>query len=239
MRWSVALAAIGLLLAIGGCQRAAERPSIAPGPVVDAVAEARRALAVQAWAAAVPHLRTAIAQNRNDLFLHYNLAICATWLELRDEAIREFEWVVAHAPAESKEAKTAHQWLAEARGRAGPTGARVGSDSADPTLGDGGLHGIVLWGEAGQPPALQRRLQLHLIGLPGSPTKDLRYSLRSDEYGHYEFKRIVPGAYKLINAIAGHPKWRLRVAVEGGRDVALDLTPDNGIAGRDDFREGG
>lgn len=240
MRGSVALAAIGLSLAIGGCQRAAERPSITPGPVVGAVAEARQALAMQAWAAAAPHLRAAIAQNPNDLFLHYSLAICATWLELRDEAIREFEWVAAHAPAESEEAKTAHQWLADARGRAQPTGARGGSGLApDPTPGDGGLHGIVLWGEAGQAPTLQRRLQLHLIGLPGSPTKDRRYTLRSDEYGHYEFQRIVPGTYQLTNVIAGRPKWRVRVLVEAGRDVALDLTPGNGIGVRDDFRTGG
>ena len=238
MKWSAALAALGLLLVFGGCQRAAERPSMAPA-TPDVVAEARKALAMQAWAAAAPHLRTAITRNPDDLFLHYNLAVCATWLERRDEAVREFEWVVAHAPAESEEAKTARQWLADARGRAEPTGARRGSDSADPTLGDSGLYGIVLWGEAGQSPTLQRRLQLHLIGLPGSPTKDLRYSLRSDEYGHYEFKRIVSGAYKLTNVIAGRPKWRLRVVLEAGRDVAMDLTPDNGIAGRDDFRDGG
>lgn len=238
MRRSVALlAALGLLLALAGCQRAAEPAVVASGPVVDAVAEARQALARQAWAAAAPHLRTAIAQNPDDLFLHFNLAISATWLELRDEAVREFEWVVGHAPAESDEARTAREWLADARGRARPAGARAGSAS-DPAAADARLRGIVLGGEAGQAPTPQPRLQLHLIGLPGTPTKGLRHTLRSDEYGHFEFKRVAPGPYKLTNVIAGRPKWHLRVVVEAGRDAALDLTPENSLGVRDDFRDG-
>ena len=237
MRRSIALlAALGLFLALAGCQRAAEPSVVASGPVGDAVAEARQALALQAWAAAAPHLRTAIARNPDDLFLHFNLAICATWLELRDEAVREFEWVVAHAPAESDEARTARQWLADAGGRARPAGARGGS-AADPTAADGRLRGIVLWGETGQAPLPQPRLQLHLIGLPGTPTKGLRHTLRSDEYGHFEFKRVAPGPYKLTNVIAGRPKWHLRVVVEAGRDAALDLTPENSLGVRDDFRD--
>lgn len=236
-RSAALLAALGLFLALAGCQRAAEPAVVASGPVVDAVAEARQALARQAWAVAAPHLRTAIAQNPDDLFLHFNLAVSATWLELRDEAVREFQWVVAHAPAESDEARTARQWLADARGRARPNDARGGS-AADPTAADGRLRGIVLWGETGQAPLPQPRLQLHLIGLPGTPTKGLRHTLRSDQYGHFEFKRVAPGPYKLTNVIAGRPKWRLRVVVDTGRDVALDLTPENGLGVRDDFRDG-
>ena len=237
MRRSVALlVALGLFLALAGCQRAAEPSVVASGPVVDAVAAARQALALQAWAAAARHLRTALARNPDDLFLHFNLAVCATWLELRDEAVREFEWVVAHAPAESDEARTARQWLADARDRARPRG---GADTAagDPTAAAGRLRGIALWGEAGQAPLPRPRLQLHLIGLPGTPTKGLRHTLRSDEYGHFEFKRVAPGPYKLTDVIAGRPKWQLKVVVEAGRDGALDLTPDNSVAVRDDFRD--
>ena len=108
----------------------------------------------------------------------------------------------------------------------------------EPGLGQRRLAGLVLWGEAGQAPLPQRRLQLHLIGLPGTPTKGLRHTLRSDQYGHFEFKRVAPGPYKLTNVIAGRPKWRLRVVVEAGRDAALDLTPENGLGVRDDFRNG-
>ena len=124
-----------------------------------------------------------------------------------------------------------------ASGRVRPNDARGGS-AADPAAAAGRLRGIVLWGEAGQAPLPQPRLQLHLIGLPGTPTKGLRHTLRSDQYGHFEFKRVAPGPYKLTNVIAGRPKWRLKVVVDTGRDVALDLTPENGLGVRDDFRDG-
>jgi len=45
------------------------------------------------------------------LSLHYGLAICASWLDIRDEAMREFQWVVDHAFAASDEARVAREWL--------------------------------------------------------------------------------------------------------------------------------
>lgn len=91
MRCALAPAAIGLLLAVGGCQGTPNPHA----PVVD-LDEARRALASHDWTAAAPHLRAALEKDPQSLFLHYNLAICATWLDVKDEAVREFEWVVAH-----------------------------------------------------------------------------------------------------------------------------------------------
>ena len=225
MRRPLALAAIGLALALGACQRA---PEVSP-PVVDHAAEARKAIAAQQWVVAADHLRAALQRNPKSLVLHYNLAICATWLDLKDEAIHEFEWVMAHAPADSEEAKTARRWLAANKDRR-PTQAAPESAAVDPTVGNSGVHGVVVWGQ--QP---QARLQLFLRGLRGTATKDLQYMLRSDREGRYGFKNVVPGPYMLTDAIAGAPKWRLRVEAKPGEDLALDLTPENGASVRDDF----
>ena len=227
MRRPLAQAAIGLALVLGACQRAPE----VPPPVVNHAAEARKAIAAQQWAVAAEHLRAAIQQDPKSLFLHHNLAICATWLDLKDEAISEFEWVIAHAPADSEEAKTARRWLAANRDRR-PTQAVPEVAAVDPTVGNGGVHGAVTWG---QPPTPQVRLQLFLRGLRGTATKDLQYMLRSDREGRYGFKNVVPGPYMLTDAVAGSPKWRLRVEAKPGEDLALDLTPENAASVRDDF----
>ena len=236
MRRPLALAAIGFLLATGACQS----PTLTqkPAPVVDHLDEAREALAARQWASAAEHLRVALQADPQSLFVHYNLAICATWRDMRDEAIREFEWVVTHAPAESEEARTARSWLAASRGRAlSQTVSQPAAD--DPNVGDSGVHGVVAWSQEGQFPTPQARFQLFLRGLRETPTKERQYVLWSDEQGHYGFTRVVAGSYQLTDVIAGHPKWRLKVVLEPGKDLALDLTPDNSTNVRDDFPQDG
>lgn len=236
MRRRLALVAIGLLVALGACQRAPKTPAPTPTPVVDHREAARTAIAMQNWAVAAAYLRAALQKDPDSLFLHYSLAICATWLDLQDEAVREFEWVVAHAPAQSEESKTASPWLA---GKKRPTQSTAAALAVgDPNVGDSGIHGMLMWAEPGQSPTPQSRLQLFLIGLRGTPTKELQYVLRSDREGHYEFKRIVAGSYRLTDAIAVRPKWRLNVTLQPGQDLTLDLTPQNGAGVRDDFPEG-
>ena len=102
-------------------------------------------------------------------------------------------------------------------------------------MADLGILGVVMWAEPGQFPTPQARLQLFLVGLRYTPTKARWYVLRSDREGRYEFKRIAGGQYKLTDAIAGQPKWRLKVAVKPGENLALDLTPENSTSVRDDF----
>ena len=232
MRRALALAAIGLVLVAAGCRRASETRAPASTAVGDHVAEARKALAAQSWALAAKHLRAAIPKDPGNLFLHYSLAVCATWLDLREEAIREFEWVMAHAPSNSEEAKTARRWLANRQGRP-PT--QAAAEPTGPDAGDSAIRGVAMWAEPGQFPTPQARLQLFLVGLRYTPTKARWYVLRSDREGRYEFKRIAAGQYKLTDAIAGPPKWRLKVAVKPGENLALDLTPENSTSVRDDF----
>ncbi len=237
MRRLFALAAIGLLVASGGCNAPkTQAPTPTPMAVIDHRAEARKAIAAQRWAVAAGHLRTALQKDPDSVFLHYNLAVCTTWLDRQDEAVREFEWVVAHASAQSEESRTASDWLAD---RKRPTQSAAGPAAVDPNAADSGVHGMLMWAAPGQNPTPQSRLQLFLVGLRDTPTKELQYVLRSDREGHYEFKRIVAGAYKLTDAIAERPKWRLKVTLQPGQDLPLDLSPQNGTAVRDDFPDGG
>jgi hypothetical protein len=236
MRRRFALAAIGFLVASAACH-APETRAPTPMAVIDHRAEARKAIAAQGWAVAAGHLRVALQKDPDSLFLRYSLAICATWLDRQDEAVREFEWVVAHASAESEESRTASRWLADKKR---PTqAAAAGPAAVDPNVEDSGVHGMLMWAAPGQNPTPQSRLQLFLVGLRDTPTKELQYVLRSDREGHYEFKRIVAGAYKLTDAIAVRPKWRLKVTLQPGQDLPLDLSPQNGTAVRDDFPDGG
>lgn len=228
MSWSRGLIALSVVLVSAACQRAPTTRPPAPesAPTISNLDAAKQALAVANWAAAAPHLRAALRQDPDSLYLHFSLATCATWLALTEEADREFQWVRDHAPSDSEEATAARRWLAtressEARGGADPR-----------FVGDSSVHGIVTWGT---PPAPQHRVQLFLMGLPNTPTKDGRHAIRTDENGAYAFPQIPAGMYKLEVLLMMKPRWRLKVALEPGQDLVMDLTPDNSVSRRDDF----
>ncbi|HEU4370837.1 MAG TPA: hypothetical protein VFV05_21660 [Methylomirabilota bacterium] len=180
----------------------------------------------------MPHLRTAVASDPHSLYLHYNLGACASQVGAHDETAREFRWVVANADPMSPEAQTARRWLVEA-GLLTEAVAAAAKD--DPTVGNSTLRGAVTWSEPGQPAAPRVRQQLFLKGLRGTQTKELQYVRRGDDGGHYEFKNVVPGTYKLTDVIAGRPKWRLKVTLDAGKELVLDLGPANAASERDDF----
>src|SRR5262245_61143267 len=230
---------VGAAISLMACQ---QREAHVPAPavaVVNHVAVARQAFERGEWAVAAPHLRTALARDPENLWLHYQLGICASWLDLRDEAIQEFRWVLAHAAPRSDEMLTARRWLSEA----GVLTEAAAIESAAPTqygadaTGKSGVHGFITWGRAGESPVSQRRFKIHLVGLAGTPTKGLRYTVRTDADGRYKFQHVVAGPYRLTDAIAGRPKWRLKVALDPEQDVALDLAPENSVEVRDDFGE--
>lgn len=233
-----------MLLALAGCQSPPPPPPAAPSssaPVSDVAAQARAAAARSDWQAAAPLFRQAIVLKPNDYKLHYELGVVATYLEARDEAVREFRWVVANAPPGTPEYKGAKGWLAENAGATASTPGAVTPAPADiphvERVGDAGLYGQVTWMAASGGPHSTKRMQVHLTGVPGSPSEEQRYTVRTDDEGKYEFRRIVAGSYKLADRVAGKPTWRLRVEVEPGRDTALDLNPANSATVRDDFPE--
>jgi len=120
-----ALALLGVVvLAAAGCQqRSLAVPSTATIEV-DHAAEGRKAFERQDWGSAATHFRIALEKSPDDLGLHYGLAISASWLDARDEAVQEFQWVLAHAASGSDESRVAREWLAGAAGRGVAGGAR-------------------------------------------------------------------------------------------------------------------
>lgn len=231
MRAIAAVAAMATVVLLAGCQRAPDLPAAeARATALDYEGEARGALARQDYALAAAHLRAVLAGDPASVFAHYSLGVCASYLGRLDEATGEFQWIVQHAPRASEERRLARQWLAqrEGDGRAGSTPELV--------AGAATVRGVALWPPAdGQAPAPRARQQLHLIGLRGTPTQGLTHVLRTDKNGRYTFTNVAPGAYRLVDVIAGTPKWRLKVVLAPGQDVTLDLTPDNNARLRDDF----
>lgn len=218
-----------------GCGSPAPEP-----PAVDVRAEAIKAFERSDWVLAARLLREAIVHQPASVTLHYYLAISATHLQLRDEAVREFQWVLTNAPAGSAESVAAKEWLTAAGVLSGPaTAAAPAEPAADTSAGPvGGVRGQVVWTDAEDPVSVSR-LQIFLRGLPNTPTAEQYYVLRTQNDGRFEFKNVMPGTYKLTNRVAGKPHWRLRVDIAAGEPMTMDLNPQNSLRARDDFPEDG
>jgi len=230
--------ALVALVALGACGS----PAPAPKGEYDVAAEAMKAFDKADWALAGRLLREAIVKDPGSLRLHYSLAVSDTHLELREEAIREFRWVLANH-AGTPEAEAARNWLLAAgvlptAGEATASGAESDDQAAkDPDRGTSIVRGQVSWND-GEPPVKLMRLQVFLKGLPRTPNQDVQLVRRTDEEGRFEFKNVPAGTYKLTNRIAGQPLWRLRVNVGAGETTSIDLTPQNSLRARDDFPDG-
>jgi len=111
------------------------------------------------------------------------------------------------------------------------TAAAPSGQITEETPGDSGVEGQVLWAD-GRPTARQ---QIFLKGAPKSPNQTLQWVMRTDDNGHFAFKRIPAGTYMLTNKIAGAPTWRLRVTLAPGQTTTLDLSEANSAKVRDDF----
>lgn len=219
-----------LALAVGCSSPPPPRPD---ATARDVAADAMAAVARADWPRAAELLREALRQDPATATLHYHLGVAATHLDRRDEAIREFQWVLANVARELPEAVEARRWLTEAGVLAEPreTAAAPSDRITEETVGDSGIQGQVLWAD-GQATA---RLQIFLKGVPRSPNETLQWVMRTDEDGRFHFSRIPAGTYMLTNRIAGEPTWRLRVRLAPGEITTLDLTEANSAGVRDDF----
>ena len=230
MSLRVLVTVVALALVVG----CTSPPPQGPAPAVrDAAADALAAVERGDWASAAPLLRQALGRDPANAKLHYHLAVAASHLDLRDEAIQEFRWILANLAPELPEAQEARRWLTNAGVLARPTetAAAPSGQITEETPGDSGVEGQVLWAD-GRPTARQ---QIFLKGAPKSPNQTLQWVMRTDDNGHFAFKRIPAGTYMLTNKIAGAPTWRLRVTLAPGQTTTLDLSEANSAKVRDDF----
>jgi tetratricopeptide (TPR) repeat protein len=200
---------------------------------------AARALAAGRYAEAAQLYREALAEASGQMELHYGLAVASSYLDRRDDAIREFRWVLQYGPPSAAEVEASRRWLV--RAGALPPAVYATTNPTEPekerSAGNASLEGHAVFAEDGQSPQPMERLQLFLVGQPNSPTQRERYNLRTDEHGNFKFPDVVPGPYKLTNRVAGQPIWRLRVELKASEVKVLELTPANSVASQDDFPE--
>ena len=228
----LAVLLIGILAAACGTP-----PPDAPARSAVPGVEALRAFEQGNCAAAAPMLREALVQAPRERALHYALAVCATHLDIRQEAITHFQWVLANAAPESAEAKVARDWLMAVGVIPAPQPAAAVADakaSPDPDVGNSTVRGQIV---AADGPV--SRVQLFLKGRPGTPTAAFQYVGRTRDDGRFQFTRIPAGTYMLTNTIAGKPQWRLRVEVPQSGDLDVQLTAANRFPDKDDFPEDG
>ena len=205
----------------------------------DPVRLGREAFSRQDYAAAAPHFRKALEKDARSLEFHYKLAVSTSFLGITDEAEREFQWVVANAPEGSEEARIARQWLASLARI--DTTQREANEETIPSgrTGTSGISGVVMWAEPGGRPEPKKRMQVHLIALPGQKaTDEQRFTVRTDQDGRYAFARIPAGVYKVTNTVAGTPQWRLKVTLAAGQSMTVNLDNSNSLSARDDFPGG-
>jgi len=226
---------IGILALLAGCQ-SPSRP-VHSSAVEDGAVLAAQALAGGRYPDALELYRQALADAPGKVALHYGLGVASSHLDRRDDAVREFRWVVRYGPQTAPEVAAARQWLIRAGALPSPTlpttaPSRSGEERQ---AGNASLEGRAVFAEAGQAPKPMARLQLFLV--PENQNLKERYHLRTDEEGNFKFPDVVPGSYKLIDRVAGEPIWRLRVEIKASEARVLELTPANGLAMRDDFPE--
>jgi hypothetical protein len=227
------LATVLALTLTAGCGT----PPASTSGTPDAGVEALRIYAQGDCPAAAPRLREALVEAPRQLNLHYALAVCATHLDIRQEAITHFQWVLANAAAESAEATVAREWLT-AVGVIRPEQEQPAAAIADAPV-DRDVGRTTVRGEVAAAGGSIPRMRLFLKGRPKTPTGEFQYMALTGDDGRFEFRRIPAGTYMLSDTIVGTPEWRLRVDVPATGEVDLQLTAANRFPERDDFPEDG
>lgn len=223
-------------IALVGCQ-GSPPPAPTTAAPKDPVSQAQEAMERGEYSAAAGVLRQALASDPDNLGLRYRLGVSASYLNRKDEAIREFRWVMERGRTGSPEVETARNWLLAAglpvQTSVRPAALTEPSASADPTLGE--VAGAVLWEEEGRIKPLARQ-QLFLKGVAGpAGEKEAFHITRADMQGNYKFTGLLPGGYMLTNRVAGFPIWRLKIELTPGQRQSLDLSVQNSTKTRDDF----
>ena len=225
-----------LVVTLAACQAA---PPPSRQAAKDGGTLAAQALERGDYASAAELYRSALLADPENMRLHYGLAVAASYLDRRPEAVREFTWVLDRAPADSDEARMARRWLLGAR--ALPRSASAALDVREPDENKdeekqayATVDGRVVFDEVPGAVAPMKRMQLLLYD---HPNKENYFRMRTDDAGHFRFAKVPPGIYKITDRVAGPPTWRLRVELKAGQELTLELNPGNSTRARDDFPE--
>ena len=227
-------------LALPACQAA---PSAVPAsPAKNLAALATEALESGDYARAADLYRLGLAAAPESVPFHYGLGVSVSYLNRRDEAVKEFRWVLEHGLPTSDEVRAARRWLESvgALRRAATVEAEAPKATEEPADGapkpaTASISGRVTFeGNSGDVVAMERMT----LFLHSYPVRVKYLRIRTDEQGRYSFTGIPPGIYKLTDQIAGSVRWRLRVEVKPGQDMTLNLESANSTRVRDDFPPG-
>lgn len=233
----VAALALVLGLALGaGCRGSSPAGA---GAARSVATRASYALQIGDYALAARLYEEALEVSPESLPLHYGRGVAASHLGRRDEAIRELSWVVdrvARGAGRTEESEAARHWLIRVGVLCEPEHTVPAYTAEDLVLpGSGSVEGQALAAADGFGTITRRRLQLFLVGRPTGATAEEFYETRTDVEGHFRFRGVAPGSYKLSDRVAGRPLWRLRVDVRSDERADLDLVPGNALPARDDF----
>lgn len=228
-----ALVLVSAALLAAGCGQPPAAPVQAAAP--RDLAEAVDAMARRDYAGAAATLRRLLERSPDHFEAHYRLGVSASYLDLVEEATREFEWVVGHGAPDSPEVRIARNWLAS-RARRQPDAAADTATRPEPDPTRASLSGRVTWEEGG---VVQPRpwVRLFLQGVKGTPVEDEFFRVQTDREGAYQITGIPPGDYRLTDRGSGTTSWRLKVTLKAGQSAVLDLSPANSVKVRDDFPE--
>ncbi len=228
------LLVLGLALAACLAAPAPPRPALK-----DPAALAAEALERGDYAKATDLYRSALRAEPESLPLHYGLAVSASYLDRRTEAVNEFTWVLERGQADSTEVKAARRWLLSVGALprfASTAEPEVSREPEDKPAGEkpapASVEGRVTFGDTLNDVAPMQRMQLFLYDYPN---RVVYFRIRTDEQGNFRFPNVPPGIYKLTDRAAGPPRWRLRVELKAGQNLTLNLDPGNSTKVRDDF----
>jgi Tetratricopeptide repeat len=241
------LVALGLGLALAGCQRAPAPAAVAPVEIVGSLTERLKSegdelLKKGQYEQAVVKYQEALHQAPGDVPIRFGLAVALSHLSRRDETIEHFRFVVQRGVPGSDEVRIAREWLAGIGEPAEPEPQPTATASSAPPPavwsppvsqpGKGRVLGKINWN--GIEPRKQRvNLRVTLIG-EDTETRDVRLGRPDFKIGRgYEIRDVPPGNYRLLAEVGGTSMWDLKVSVPADKDTTLDLTESNAAAPRD------
>src|SRR5260370_21160675 len=107
-RSRVGAALVGLVI-LAACQSPSTPARSTSSDTTEVLAA--RALAAGRYTDAALLYREALGEASGKMELHYGLAVASSYLDRRDDAIREFRWVVQYGSPKAAEVDASRQWL--------------------------------------------------------------------------------------------------------------------------------